>query len=173
MIDALVGIALALGQISAGMPLPELKGDYLTKEDARLPEDAAGKVALLALGFTYESRHPVEEWSKRFRERFADAENVTFYEVPMMGGMAKLARPFIDMGMRKGTPERYHRNVITVYGGVKPWKKLVSYEGGDDAYLLLLDSEGNIAWTYRGPFDSAAFAELTSTTEGLLNQTGS
>ena len=59
-------------RLRVGQQMPPLEGDFLTKEKARLPDAAAGKVALVALGFTYDSRFPVEEWSKRFRETFVD-----------------------------------------------------------------------------------------------------
>jgi len=163
----LLGIALAISQIAPGTSLPELNGDYLTKEEAQLPADAKGKIALLALGFTYDSRHSVEDWSKRFRERFKGDRQVTFYEIPIMSGMAKLGRPFIDSGMRKGTPAELHRNVITVYSAAKLWKQYVGYEGGDEAYLLLLDPAGKVVWSHHGHFEASEFAELTQAVRAL------
>ena len=47
-------------------------------------------VALLALGFTYDSRFAVEAWVCRFRKDFGDKPQVTFYEVPMMAAWAAL-----------------------------------------------------------------------------------
>jgi hypothetical protein len=166
-ITALLGIALAITQLAPGTLLPELKGDYLTKEKAKLPADAEGQIALLALGFTYDSRHAVEDWSKKFREAFKGDGDVTFYQVPIMGGLAKLGRSFIDGGMRKGTPAEFHRNVITVYSGAKQWKQHVGYQGGDDAYLLLLDPAGKVVWTHRGQFDAGGLEKLTAVIGGL------
>jgi hypothetical protein len=114
--------------LSPGEPLPALKGEFLSGRQAVLPEAASGRVALLALGFTYESRFAVEAWIGRFRKEFGENQQVLFYEVPMIGGMARLGKWFIDSGMRKGTPKEDHEHVITVYGGTDPWKQRVGFK---------------------------------------------
>ena len=40
--------------LQVGDPLPALKGQLLTGRDAALPQAASGKVALVAIGFTYQ-----------------------------------------------------------------------------------------------------------------------
>ena len=50
--------------LRVGDPLPELKGQLLTGRDAALPQASAGNVTLLAMGFTYQSRFPVEAWAE-------------------------------------------------------------------------------------------------------------
>jgi len=119
--------------------LPVLKGQFLTGREAVLPDAARGRVALLALGFTYESRYAVEDWIRHFRKDFGENREVTFYEIPMIGGLARMDKWFIDSGMRKGTPKADQENVITVYGGVDPWKKRVGFREPNAAYLILID----------------------------------
>jgi hypothetical protein len=154
-------------RLAVGTALPVLEGTFLSGRKAQLPETSRGKIALLALGFTYESRTAVEAWCKRFTEGFGKTPDVTFYEIPVIGGMARLARWFIDSGMRRGTPKEQHENVITIYGGVDPWKKRVGYKQSDDAYLILIDSQGTIRWLHSGPFDESKFTDLLSTTRLL------
>ena len=141
-------------------PLPVLNGKYLTGRAATLPDDSKGKVALLAFGFSYDSRHAVEDWVEHFRKDFGKDSRVTFYEIPVISGAAQLGKWFIDSGMRKGTPRELHENVITIYGGADPWKKYLGYKQADDAYLVLLDQSGAVRWHYAGKFDAAAFREL-------------
>jgi hypothetical protein len=157
--------------LMTGMPFPPLSGEYLTGRKAVLPEAASGKVALLALGFTYDSRFAVEAWTGRFRRDFGSSRDVTFFEIPMIGGMARMGRWFIDSGMRKGTPKELHENVITVYGGTDPWKNRLGFKKGDDAYLILIDSKGIVRWTHSGQFDEARFAELAELVRKLETQT--
>jgi len=160
-----------IARLAVDETLPPLEGDFLTKTKARLPDAAAGKVALVALGFTYDSRFAVEEWSKRFRETFADDPRVTFFEVPMLGRMARLGRVFIDRGMRKGTPEAFHGNVITVYGGsVGDWKKRMGFTDAtkDAAYLILLGPDGTVRWLHTGAPADAPFEALVAATRRLL-----
>ena len=157
-------------RLAIGIPLPVLEGSYLTGKKARLPEASQGKIALLALGFTYESRHEVEKWSERFAGEFAKTPDFTFYEIPLIGGIGRIARWFIDSGMRRGTPKERHENVITVYGSVDPWKQRVGYDKPDDAYLILIDRQGTIRWLHAGPFDEPAFAQLSDIVRSLGNE---
>jgi hypothetical protein len=165
----LILMAPALMQtLSPGEPMPVLKGEFLTGRPAVLPSAASGRVALLALGFTYESRFAVEAWAGRFRKDFGDNQQVTFYEVPMIGGMARLGKWFIDSGMRKGTPRDDYEHVITVYGGTGSWKQRLVSQSPNAAYLILLDQRGTVRWLYRGQFDGEAYATLSQQVAALL-----
>jgi len=157
-----------LQALSPGDPMPVLKGEFLTGRPAVLPEAASGRVALLALGFTYDSRFAVEAWVGRFRKDFGDKPEVTFYEVPMIGGMARLGKWFIDSGMRKGTPKKDRENVITVYGGTDSWKQRLEFQSPNAAYLLLVDQRGVVRWRHSGPFDEKAYDQMASQVAHLL-----
>jgi hypothetical protein len=102
-----------ISRLSVGVSLPQLSGEFLTGRKVTLPDQARGRVALLAFGFTYNSRFPVEAWCGRFRKEFGTNPRVTFYEIPMIGGLARLGRFFIDRGMRRGTPGDLQENVET------------------------------------------------------------
>ena len=147
--------------------MPALKGEFLTGRQAVLPDAAAGRVALLALGFAYDSRFAVEEWIGRFRKDSGDNPKVTFYEVPMIGGMARLGKWFIDSGMRRGTPRKDHENVITVYGGTEPWKQRLDFQSPNAAYLILLDQHGIVRWRYNGAFNEEAYKSLSAQVTAL------
>lgn len=148
-------LALAPGDL-----MPPLRGGFLSGRKAVLPDAAHGRVALVALGFSYDSRIAVESWVTRFRRDFGADSALTFFEVPVLGGLARAARPFIDGGMRRGTPKALHENVITVYGGANEWKLRLGFREPDDAYLLLLDREGHIVWRHAGPFSEDDYAIL-------------
>ena len=145
-----------------GDRMPPLRGEFLSGRKAVLPDAASGRVALTALGFTHESRFAVETWIARFRQDFGTDSAVTFFEVPVLGGMARVARPFIDGGMRRGTPKALHENVITVYGGASEWKLRLGFREADDAYLLLLDRAGHVVWRHAGPFREEHYALLAA-----------
>jgi hypothetical protein len=154
--------------VRVGDLLPTVTGEFLTGRKAALPSAAAGRVAMVALGFSYDSRFPVEQWSKRFRAEFSREPRVTFYEVPMIGGMGRLGRVFIDRGMRKGTPKELHENVITVYGGVGPWKERMAVSNDKWAYVMLLDSKGVVRWLHAGLFDEVQFREMSALARKLV-----
>ena len=153
--------------LQVGDILPGVHGEFLSGRSATLPDSARGRVALLALGFTRSSQDAVEAWSNRFRKDFRADSSVTFYEIPVIGGFARLARPFINSGMRRGTPPGLHENVITVYGNAGEWKERLGYSDGLFAYLLLLDPSGRVAWRHSGLFDETQYARLAEATRAL------
>jgi len=146
--------------LAPGDTLPELRGDLLDGREIVLPDAVRGSRVILLLGFSYASRFDVEAWAERIRERLGDDSALVTYEVPVIGGMARMARPFIDRGMRRGTPEALHDRVFTVYRDAGTWKRLAGHDAKDVAYVLLLDPDGRIAWRGNGPLDEAAFAAL-------------
>jgi hypothetical protein len=155
-------------ELMIGQPLPPLKGEFLTGRPATLPQESAGRVSLLLLGFTYDSRFAVGAWASKFREEFETEPRVAFFEIPMIGGLAKLGKWFIDSGMRRGTPKQDHERVITVYAGAGDWKQRVNFRDPKAAYLILLDARGNVAWRYAGDFDSGVYKALSAEVSRLL-----
>jgi len=143
--------------LNVGDPLPVLKGHFLSGRDVELPVSLSRRIALVAIGFTYKSRFPVEAWADWYRTAIGSRPDVTFFEVPMIGGISTLGRWLIDRGMRRGTPTELHEQVITVYHGAGDWKRRVSYspEHEDDAYLIVVDRGGIVRWLHHGAFDQA------------------
>jgi len=166
----LVGLAAEpVSEIKTGQRLPKLSGEFLTGQATVLPQAAAGRVALLILGFTYKSRFSVEPWAQRFRAQFRSDPRVTFYEVPLIGGWGRSAKWWIDGGMRRGTPKEDYEHVITVYKDTNSWKQLVGFGDPDAAYLILLDRTSEVAWLYREAFDESAFQTLCTKVSELVS----
>lgn len=65
--------------MAVGDPLLKLRGEFLTGRTAIVPQAASGRVALLLLGFTYDSPFAVEAWAREFREQFETDPRVTFF----------------------------------------------------------------------------------------------
>jgi len=154
--------------LAVGDMFPRLEAEFLTGRKAVLPDAAAGKSALVMMGFTYDSRFAIEKWAEHVRRDFIANDKVTFFEVPVIGGMGRMAKWFIDSGMRKGTPKELHENVITVYGGADRWKKVMGFSKAneDAAYLALLGPDGRVQWLHRGGFTDEAMAALKAAIAG-------
>ncbi len=161
--------AFAENAFAVGDRLPELKGEFLSGREAMLPAAASGHAALLLFGFSYDSRFAVEAWVKRFRTDFGNHPQVSFYEIPMIGGMARWGKWFIDSGMRRGTPKADQENVITVYGDTKLWRQRLGVSAENFAYLILLDQKGNIAWRHAGPFEDSPYQALSGRVRELVS----
>jgi len=149
-------------RLAIGDAFPRLEAEFLTGRKAVLPDAAKGKVAFILMGFTYDSRYSVEKWAERFKADVKPGPDVTWFEIPVIGGMARMASWFINSGMRKGTPKEYHENVITVFGGADRWKTAMGFSdpAANDGYLAVLDREGRVQWLHHGNATDEAVAEL-------------
>jgi hypothetical protein len=162
--------ATLVAGMQVGEPLPALEGEFLSGRTAALPQAASGRVALLLLGFTYESRFAVEAWAGRFRRDFGGDPRVTFYEIPMIGGIARLGKWFIDGGMRRGTPKEDYESVITVYGGTDAWKRRVGFGDPNAAYLILVGQDGKVVRQVSGGLGEEPYQALRSEVSRLLDR---
>jgi hypothetical protein len=153
--------------LPAGSTLPPFTGEDLTGAKVTLPDAARGQVTLIAFGFSYESRKPVEAWSAHLRERFGANDQFAWYQVPMVGGIGRLAKPFIMNGMRKQSRPN-PRNSVIVFGGVGPWKKRLGVKDDGLAYLVLLDRGGVVRWQHAGDFDAGTAVILDTRVQNLL-----
>ncbi len=158
----------AAAPLAVGDMFPRLEAEFLTGRKAVLPDAAAGKSALVMMGFTYDSRFAVEKWAEHVSREFSANDTLTFFEVPVIGGMGRMAKWFIDSGMRKGTPKALHENVITVYGGADRWKKAMGFSKAEEdaAYLALLGPDGRVQWMHRGAFTDEAMEALKTAIAG-------
>jgi hypothetical protein len=154
--------------LTVGTPMPRIEGENLNGHKAVLPAVAKGKVTLVAMGFSYDSRRSVDAWTKRFRQEFGQNTDTGFFQVPVISGMARLAKLFIQTGMRRGTAKEDHDKVITVYGAASDLKERFGVVDIDRAYLLLLDREGTVRWWHEGLFDETIWPELKKATEATL-----
>ena len=154
--------------LAVGDMFPRLEGQFLTGRKAVLPDAAAGKSAVVLMGFTYDARVEVEAWAEHVRRDFGASGLVTFFEVPVIGGMGRMAKWFIDSGMRKGTPKELHENVITVYGGADRWKKAMGFvkDHEDAAYVVLIGADGRVGWLHRGGVTDEAVEALKAAIAG-------
>lgn len=73
---------------------------------------------------------------------------MTFYEIPLIGGLSRLGKWFIDSGMRRGTPKQDYEHVITVYRHTEEWKPRVGFDNP------------KAAWRHAGMWDEQAYTSL-------------
>ncbi|MBC7541595.1 MAG: hypothetical protein H7338_02570 [Candidatus Sericytochromatia bacterium] len=152
-----------------GSRLPTIVGGTLSGKKVTFPEDLAGRPAVLLIGFTRDSRTPVEAWAKALAKAGIDPAETPIYPMPMIGNGigTRLARPFIDSGMRGATPKAEHDHVVTVYGDLQPIKQGLHVTPEHPAYVVLVDRSGTIAGAWVGPPADAAIAELRARLKGL------
>jgi hypothetical protein len=145
-----------------GMKFPTLTAESLAGNPVTLPDSAKGKVALIVMSFKRDSQSQNDSWMGPFDREFGKKEGFFFYEVPMIRRRFVFMAPLIDSGMRAAIPDEKHKNVVTFYGDVEPYKKELKIEDIYLGYAFLLDKDGIICWQGQGfakPEDSKKLIE--------------
>lgn len=156
--------AISSAPLNVGEPFPSVMGTTLTGEALRLPDDLAGGVSLLIIGFDYAARFQVTDWARHVTERYGEQPNLRILQVAAIGFMGPLLRAVTDAAMERGTPEWAKQQVVTLYGDLRELRRRLLVDGGrDQAYLVLLGRTGRVAWKAMGPMSDEREALLDAT----------
>ena len=150
-----------------GKKFPAVNAKTLAGQETTIPDDAEGKVTLVAVAFARESQAQLDSWLNPFYEKFGSRKDIMFYEVPMISGGYKFMKMIIDGGMRGGLPEFKHKHVVTMYGDVDTYLQGLSLDKSN-GYAFLLDREGIIRWQDQGFSNVEKLGSLFAATEDLL-----
>jgi hypothetical protein len=162
------GLLCATLALSPGEPMPPLRGDELDGRTAVLPDAARGRVALIVFAFSLDSRTTLEQWAARFDQDFGADSAITVFGVPMLSGLARLARGVVEGLLRRNVPLEMRDQVITVTREVRDWRRRLGLEGAGDAGLVLLDHQGIVSFVHAGPFAEDAYVELAGRVHELM-----
>ena len=135
----------------------------LVWKSTRLPEDVAGKVILLAMGFGSSAHADVESWDDAFRGRFHGRSDVGVYQMAMLGDIARFASSIIETGMRFNTRAELRGSVITVYERIAPLRRALGASEDSDTWIYLMGRGGRIPFKCCGEWDELLFRQLAST----------
>lgn len=168
-------VVVAVAAVIASLPLPasaqqlpRLQEENLAGQQIVLPDAAAGKVAILVFGFSKASQNTTGAWMKRLQPDFSKSAGVVLYQLPVLEDAPRILHGMIVSGMKKGVPEGERANFIPVMHSEAELKRLVGYKEADDAYVVVLDRGGNVAYQAHSGTDASGYAELHAKVQGLL-----
>jgi len=79
-----------------------------------------------------------------------------------------MIRGMIVSGMTRGVPEDQRADFIPVLHNEAGLKKLVGYKETEDAYIVVLDRSGKIAYQAHRPTPEPGYTQLHAEVESLL-----
>jgi hypothetical protein len=122
--------------------------------------------SVLLLGYVQDAQFDADRWLIGLLQL---APDVRIFEVPtLVGFFPFLFENTIDGGMRKGIPEEDWKSVVTIYGDDAD--KVLEFTGNErprNMRVLLLDSNGNVAWFHDRGFSAGKMLELNEAISGL------
>ena len=160
--------AVFLGTNAAAQQFPHLQEESLAGQQIVLPEGVSGRVAVLVLGFSHASSTPTGAWAKRVREEFGKDPSLALYQLAVIEEAPRFIRGMITSGMKKDIPESQRAYVVPVVHQEAALKKLVNFKESDDAYIVLLDRSGHVAYQTHGRTADPGYAELRTKMQALL-----
>jgi hypothetical protein len=140
--------------------IPAMRGTTLTGALVVLPDAVKGKVGVLVVGFTKDSKGPIEAWGKRLAGDYPDASGVVYYELPVLASAPALVRVTIEEQMKLSLSAAEREHFLPITQNEAGWLAAAHYVKGDDAYVLLIGGDGVVRWQTQGPVTDANYAQL-------------
>ena len=159
---------MAVATVLAAQDLPKIEGESLAGHHVALPDAVSGRVAVLVLGFSKASKTPTSAWGQRIETDFAGTAGFVLYQLPVLEDVPGFIRGMVISNIKKGVPEERRGYFVPVLHGESDLKKFVNYRESDDAYLILLDRSGKIAFQIDGALTEPSYAELHQRISALL-----
>ena len=145
---ALLGVACSspvANRDPVGETFPAVRGEALDGTEWRVPEDLAGRPAILLVGYVQRSQFDLDRWLLGIRQA---GTPVPFLELPTIKGLApRMFKGRIDDGMRSGIPAEDWRGVVTLWRDDA--RKVVELTGNErpaNGRVMLIDAVGRIVW---------------------------
>lgn len=127
-----------------GKAFPSVSGESLEQTVMQLPEDFAGEITLLLIGYKQDSQFDIDRWLIALD---MTQTQVPVYEIPTIQGLfPRMFSTFIDDGMRRGIPKALWKGVVTVY---KDGDKVQAYTGNvnpNNTRVVLLNEMGKVVY---------------------------
>lgn len=170
-VAGLMSASVLLGAMAAQsvQPIPRIEGESFADQKVVLPDAARGKVAVLIFGFTKASKEPTSGWAKKLQAEFGMRSGFVLYQLPVLESVPRLMRGMVISSIKKGVSENMRAHFVPILQYEAELKKLVSYKASDDAYLVVLDPNGQAVLQTSGPFNESAYGEFRTHVESMLN----
>jgi hypothetical protein len=170
---ALVALSwLAANDRSMAARIPEVHATSFSNEAVNLPEGLKGKVGVLVLGFSRDSREGDSAWGKRLAADYRESPTVVYYEMPVLAAVPRMVRGLVVKSIKSSVPASEQARFIVILENEAAWKTVTHYGRPDDPYVLVVDSQGSVVWQTQGAPTEAAYAALKQHVEALRAQLG-
>jgi hypothetical protein len=152
---------------SPGPQIPSVHGTTFANDKVDLPEDLQGKVGILVVGFSTDSRDAVTAWGKKLAADYFNSPNVLYYEMPMLASVPKMMRGFVQNRIKASVSDRGRPHFLPLIDNEMSWRALAHYNKPDDPYILLVDGNGRVRWQSQGPPTAETYIALKQQVETL------
>jgi hypothetical protein len=149
------------------MQFPRVSGSNLDRKRLDLPGDFAGEINIVLVAFQQWQQAEVDTWIPAARELEARHGGVRYYELPVIQRYNRLARVFINEGMRAGIPDPVSRaRTVTLYLDKPAFRQALEMPDEEHIYVLVVDRLGKVLWRERAEYSDLKGAALVELLQG-------
>ena len=87
---------------------------------------------------------------------------IVYYQVPVLSEVPSLIRGFVLQRMRHGMTTAEQAHFAPTFQDEAKWKEAVHFTAPDDAYILVLNSDGTIRWRTQGVLTASSSRALAN-----------
>jgi hypothetical protein len=153
---ALLICAFCLAAFAADA-FPHLNGQTFGERAVTIPDAFKGKPAILVITFTRAAQDQARGWTDKLKK---ESTNIATYQVLELEDVPRLVRGFVRGSIRRSIPKESQDNFILLFEGEDALKKTVGFQNDGEAYVLLLDANGNVQWQEHGAVDEKKLEAL-------------
>lgn len=164
----LASCLVASGEVAA--TIPSFEATTFAGQTVSLPHQLKGGVGVLVLGFSKSSGGVCKGWGLRLAESHRDSHDVMYFQMPVLESVPKLLRGMVMRSIKSGVPEAEQPHFLPVFSHEAEWRTIARYSNPDDAYILVVDGQGNVRWQTSGKVTDAGFAALKQQVETVRTQ---
>lgn len=147
--------------------MPQIEGTNLSGNLVQLPAAVKGHTAVIIIGFSHDSQTQTRQWEMKVRKLISGSPSIQVYLIAVLEDAPRLIRGMIVHAMRGSTPAGERDHFLTVVHGENDLKRAAHFAKPDDAYVLLLDSNGQIQWRIHGQASDTVSGELANRLKAL------
>jgi len=156
-------LLLFLTAIALGQSIPVVNAESLNGKPISFPKDFAGKTAILVIGFSRGGGAQCGPFARKLaKEPNIRDGSVAIYQIAMLASAPRVIRPMILHGMRGGMPKEEQDRFLPLFHDEAQWKQVSGFSksGENDAYLILVSSDGTVRWTTHGQYSDGLYLEF-------------
>jgi hypothetical protein len=160
---SVLALSLLFNVLAIAQSIPQVRAESLNGEPISFPKDFAGKPAILIIGFSRGGGNQCGRFARKLANEPSVVEGkVVIYEIAMLESAPRLIRAMILHGLRGGIPQAEQKRFLPLFHEEKEWKQVAGFteSAQNDAYLVLVSSDGAVRWRGRGQYSERLYSEF-------------
>ncbi len=138
--------------------LPPVATNDLNGVRRTLPD---GRLNVLLIAYQQWQQLEVDSWVPALRGLEQRHDELSYFELPVVGEMDVFRRRSLDYFMRRGIPDRQVRSrTLTVYTDTAGFRAPLGIDDEDHIAVVLVDGDGLVLWRGTGPHTPGAARAL-------------